>query len=395
MRYKLSVSKVKWSLLVASLLTYHTPSFTSQSCEGVTEEQSPAFQSPFSSCRHNEAMQIAMSARQKQPTRPKPLGAFSSPVVQKNEDDASTPDQFVSSTSKVYGSIGAMAGALSGRVAASAAVAVAGAAAGSMLGPIGTVVGGLVGAAAGIKLELMSKTGRLVGGMIGGTIGSVAGKAASVLGLKPSEELDRECQGFSLSSLPKKLLNTHYTSHPKMPQNLVKEGASQAKPGDLIITNDDGNFMIEILQKLTGGKADWTHNYMVDKDGTVMDILIDVNEPTRWPLEHAFTDNSHAKILRPRYASSESRDKTLKYAGDQFSKITYDAKFDLSTDDAQYCQEYAYKALLEGSPEIKIEPRSFLGRDLVSADELEASPDIDEVWSSGSNFWLNWLSHFN
>ncbi|MBI3928814.1 MAG: hypothetical protein HY319_24955 [Armatimonadetes bacterium] len=266
--------------------------------------------------------------------------------------------------------------------------------AGSYLGVAGAVVGGALGLAAGVKLELKTRAGRLVGGLVGGALGTALGTAAGGLGYRPSEVMSRETSGFSLKSLPSRLLNTHYTSHPKLSGTIVDEGMAHARPGDLIITNDDGDFMLEILQKLIGCRAHWTHNYLVDSDGTVMDILLTENKPTRWPLEVAFKDNCHAKILRPRYANPENLEKTLAAARARFERMTYDFRFDLKTDDAQYCQEYAYKALKEGAPEIRIEPRFRIFRDFVSADEFEASPDLEEVWSTGSNFWINWLSHY-
>lgn len=303
-----------------------------------------------------------------------------------------------SDSRKVWGSIGAMTGALSGRVLVSTAGAVAGAVGANLLGfgTIGSVVGAGLGLYGGVKFELATRSGRLLGGMVGGTLGTVAGAALDQLGVDASDTLAHECRGFTLGSLPGKLLNTHYTSHPKMSGPLVEEGMALAQPGDIIITNDDGDFMIELLQKLGGASANWTHNYMVDSDGTVMDILLTENKPTRWDLRVAFEDNCHAKILRPKYASEQSKEKTLQYARDQFDKIEYDFRFDLESDDAQYCQEYAYKALKAGAPEITIEPgKAFFFRDIISADEFSESPDMEEVWSSGSNFWLNWLSHFN
>ncbi len=296
---------------------------------------------------------------------------------------------------RTAGAVGAMAGALTGRVVASAAVGAAGAVLGNALGgTVGAVVGAAAGLYGGVKLELKSKLGRLAGGMLGGAMGSVLGAAAGVAGWKPSATMAQETKGFSLTALPGRLLDPHYTSHPKMSQEIAAQGMAHIQPGDVLITNDDGNFQLEILQRMLGCTADWTHNYLVDKDLTVMDILLDKNEPTRWSLEYAFTDNSHLKVLRPAYASEESRDKTLEVARSKFGTMKYDFKFDLQSDDAQYCQEYTYKAIKEGSPEIRLEPRHRIFREFMSSDEFEASPDMKEVWSTGSNFWLNWLSHF-
>lgn len=288
-----------------------------------------------------------------------------------------------------------MTGAVTGRLATAVGGAVAGSRLGSSYGTIGAVIGGVAGLAAGGYLESKLPIGRIAGGMIGGVAGSVVGLGADLVGLKPSETLARECKGFSLTKLPGRLANTKYTSHARLSKEVAAEGTKHLMPGDFIMTNDDADFQLELLQRATGGNAHWTHNYMVDNDGTVMDILIGNDGPTRWPLEHAFTDNSHAQILRPHYQSPETLEKTLEAARRGFGTITYDSKFDLRTDDAQYCQEYAYKAIKEGDPSVRITPRKVLGRELVSAEEFQNSPDFTEVWSTGSNFWLNWLSHFN
>lgn len=299
---------------------------------------------------------------------------------------------------KVYGSVGAMTGALSGRVlTALAGGAALGLGVGFLgLGGLAVGVGAAVGLAAGAKTELKTKVGRVLGGMVGGVVGSALGWAADKLGLSPSEELAKECQGFSVRSLPAKLKNPDYTSHKKLSGQVVEDGIAHTKPGDIIVTNNDGNFMLELMQKATGGSGDWTHTFLVGNDGKAIDILVEDNEPREVPLARAFEENEHAKILRPRYQSPESAQKAIAWSQEQFGKITYDTKFDLDSKDAMYCQEYIYNALREGAPEIELTPRKALGfKPLLTADEMAASKDMDEVWSTGSNFWVNWLSHFN
>lgn len=310
-------------------------------------------------------------------------------------------DRSVDST-KVYGSVGAMAGALTGRTAVTLGGAVLGGWGGYQLGEkyglgvVGAGVGALAGLAGGLKTELVTKAGRLAGGMIGGALGSGVGLMADKFGLDTSSEMARECQGFSVGSLPKKLLDPHYSSHQKLRGKIVEDGMAQARPGDIIITNNDNSFKLELMQKATGGDAHWTHNFLVDEEGGVIDILLEDNTPRRMPLRAAFEENNHVLILRPDYESQESIKKTLDWSREQFGKITYDAKFNLDTDDAMYCQEYAYKAFKNGAPEIDIQPRKALGiKPLLTADEFIASPDMKPVWSTGSNFWVNWLSHFN
>ncbi len=344
------------------------------------------------------------------PTLPKPQPQ--GPQTQLDRVDLPNP------VPQVYGAVGAMAGALLvGRPLASLAVAAAaGAVGGAVLGPIGAVAGAALGLYGGIKLELKTKAGRLVGGMLGGAVGVLAGKAAQLLGAQASPEMAEECKGFSLSSLPKKLLNPHYTSHKFPSAATVEEAAAVARPGDLIITNDDGNFMFEIGQKAAGVvqklgeklglsekgdgvRADWTHIYTVDHNHTVIDILLEGGGPSRFPLEFAFTDNTHAKIMRPNYRSEQAKEDYLAWMGTKFGKVSYDTKFDLKSDDAYYCQEYVYKGLEATNPDLGLKPSDVgigpIKRAMVTADSFDQNPNFKEVWSTGSNFWMNWLSHFD
>ena len=310
------------------------------------------------------------------------------------------PDLSASDCRKVLGSVGAMAGALTGRTLASGAVAAAaGLTAGAFgLGPIAIGAASLVGLAAGVKLELSSKLGRLGGGLIGGALGSTVGWVGDLAGFDTSERMRQECKGFSVTSLPGKLLNPNYTSHKKLIHHPEKaaEGMALARPGDIIITNNDENFKLELLQKVAGATGNWTHTFLVDTDGSLIDILQEDNQPRRTPLRTAFEENEHVMILRPDYPSDEARDRGLAWSRSQFGKVTYDAKFDLETKDAVYCQEYLQYALEKADPSLPVEPMKAFGfKPLITADQFIDSPKMEEVWSSGSNFWENWLSHFN
>jgi hypothetical protein len=307
-------------------------------------------------------------------------------------------------TQKVCGAIGTMAGALLvGRPGVTLAGGALGAFAGAAVGgPIGAVIGGLAGAYGGLKFELKTKVGRLVGGLAGGAIGSAVGWAAGKVGLRPGQTLARECKGFSVGSLPSKLLNTHYTSHSKLSKEIAEDGAKHARPGDVIITSDDGDFMLELATKgiglLSTGygvKGHWTHLYTVDHDDKCIDILLGAGGPSQFPVTHAFTDNCHAMILRPEYTSAEHRDKTLDLMKAQFGKIDYDMKFNWKTDESQYCWEYGAKAMMAGDPGVGLKTSKFLGFfDYMTSDNYIENPKMKPVYSTGSNFWVNWLSHF-
>jgi len=262
----------------------------------------------------------------------------------------------------------------------------------SLGGTLGGVAGLAAGAYAGYLLEKKTRIGRLAGGMVGGALGSAIGLAVGAVGWQPSPSLAKETQGFSLQSLPAKLLNPNYTSHHRLTPEEAAPGMALVQPGDIIITSDDEDFQLELMQKAAGASGSWTHAALVDEEKRTMDIYISSNKPVLNPLGFIFGDNHHVSVLRPRYASPQSITKTLDYARAQFGKITYDHKFDMHTDDTQYCQEYVYKALQHGAPEVHIPMRKPLGHDLVLSDDFQISPDVDLVWSTGSSFGTNFLS---
>ncbi|ODT67311.1 hypothetical protein ABS71_11050 [bacterium SCN 62-11] len=294
---------------------------------------------------------------------------------------------------KAAGACGALAGLCVGRTLPVAAGATGGYALGQALGGTwGGVAGLAVGAVAGYYLEKKSRVGRIAGGMVGGTAGVAVGWAAGALGWQPKDQLAKETQGFSLSSLPAKLANPNYTSHHRLTPEEAAPGMALVQPGDIIITSDDEDFQLELMQKAVGASGSWTHAAIVDENKQTMDIYISTNKPVLNELGFVFGDNHHASVLRPRYASPESITKTLDYARSKFEHISYDHSFDMKSDDSQYCQEYIFKALAHGAPEIHIPTRKPLGRELVLSDDFQKSPDIDLVWSTGSSFGYNFLS---
>ncbi|MEW6281066.1 MAG: YiiX/YebB-like N1pC/P60 family cysteine hydrolase, partial [Candidatus Eremiobacterota bacterium] len=156
-------------------------------------------------------------------------------------------------------------------------------------------------------------------------------------------------------------------------------------------TSDDASFWMEQAQKAMGFSGDWTHIGMVDHDGRVLDILLTENTVRSWPLEFIFTDNCHARVLRPAYATPDHRERALSWARAQIGQVTYDWRFSLESDDALYCQEFVQKALRRGG--IEVSAGNVYGlKEFVSADQFSEHPRIEERWSTGSNFWLNWLS---
>ncbi|MDQ7821200.1 MAG: YiiX/YebB-like N1pC/P60 family cysteine hydrolase [Candidatus Eremiobacteraeota bacterium] len=336
----------------------------------------------------------------------------------------STPDD----CPRVTGTIGAAVGAITGRAALLPSLGVAGATALAAsvigLGPVGLIAAGVAGLGLGIYTEAKLKAGRVLGGMIGGTIGSALGHVAQKLGFTPSEKLAEETRGFSLKSLFSKLQNPEYTSHKLISSEEANEIAKNLQPGDLLLGNNDGNFGFEFTQKAIGGSGAWTHIGIVADDKTVMEVMI----PTLNDRPHVVDDksladvfmapdshaganannkpymerdprviiqrNHHVIILRPNYKDRETILNVIK-TGKQHKNVEYDKFFNLSTDDKMYCTEFAYKVLHKAAPEISLEPSSFLGYRFITGDEFIDSPDIKPVFSTGSNFWHNYLSKFD
>lgn len=298
----------------------------------------------------------------------------------------------------VFGAVGTATGAIAGRVILPlASAAFTGSMVGTAVGgPLGTVVGTLAGLGVGAIYEYKSKVGRFVGGLVGGAIGVGLGKLASLIpGYKPGKILTEETKGFSFKSLFSKLMNPEYTSHKKIDSGEAQKVINDLKPGDLIITNNDGDYKFELAQRFMGKSGSWTHIGMVSENNTVLEVLISTDGPTESPTENLFTENHHVIILRPDYKNPESVKKTLKKAREYFGKAKYDFNFKLGSEEKLYCQEYIYKAMKDGAPDIKVEPSRFLGIEYLSADDFIDSPDVKTVYNTGSNFWLNLLSKFD
>jgi uncharacterized protein YycO len=300
---------------------------------------------------------------------------------------------------RIFGTIGAALGAVAGRAAAVLGTGAAlsmtvGAALG--LGPLAAGIGALAGLYLGYKAEKKTRIGRLVGGMIGGAAGIAAGIATSKLTrFTPGKALAEETKGFTYGGLLQKLRNPTCTSHTKLSREEAEKFIKDLKPGDLIITNEDGNFNFEITQKFLGRTGDWTHIGLISEKNTVLEVLIQADGTQETdPLER-MTNNHHVIVLRPEYGSPDEIKNVIDEARSYFGKVTYDHKFNMKDDDKLYCQEYIYKVFHKGAPDIDVRPFKILGREFITADEFINSPDMKVANTTGSNFWLNYLSRFD
>jgi hypothetical protein len=340
---------------------------------------------------------------------PLPIGIAKQGAARKSPDDGASADiadqvslsggqEYVHGTErKVFGAIGAAIGATAVRLALLPGLGAmgAGSLAGSFFGPAGTVIGGIVGLVLGGYAESKLKAGKLAGGMTGGAVGSALGTVAETLGHRSSPVLAEETKGFSLKSLFKNLQDPKYSSHQKISLDEARKIIDKTRPGDIIITNNDDSFGFENLQKLLGKSGDWTHILLMSENKTSLEVLISADGAVEKDAAESLTSHHHVMILRPSYEDRAAVENTIGSAREYQGKVTYDHRFNLSSDDKHYCQEYVYKALQKGAPGISIPPSSLLGFKYITADDFIKSPDMKQEFSTGSNFWLNQLSKFD
>jgi hypothetical protein len=299
---------------------------------------------------------------------------------------------------KVFGAIGAASGAVLGRGATIIGAGIAGGmtAAAILGGPVTIGIGAVACMALGLKLEKKTKIGRILGGLIGGATGLAVGMAASKLShFTPSRPLAAEAKDFSFRTLLNKLKDPLYSSHKKLSHEEAVKLMEGVRPGDLIITSQDNKFNFPLTQKAMGKTGDWTHIGLVSEKNSVLEVLISADGTAETPLEDRIRANQHVMILRPGYEKPEEVKNVIDEARSLFGTMTYDHQFNMKSDDKMYCQEYIYKVFQRGAPDIEVKPFTLLGRELISADEFIASPDIKVVKNTGSSFWLNFLSKFD
>ncbi|MBI2264107.1 MAG: hypothetical protein HYU64_02870 [Armatimonadetes bacterium] len=303
---------------------------------------------------------------------------------------------------KTCGAVGAGIGSLVGRLTVlPTAGALAGAAAGSFLGPVGTVTGGILGGLGGLVVELHGKfrgifpAGRVVGGTIGGALGIVVGSVLdhSPVKPRPSEALACETQGFSFKGLLRHIADAAYTSHPKLSQEKAREIGQLVRPGDVLVTNNEELLDFEIPLFLMAAQGNWTHTALYEGDGKVIESLGSKGVIER-SLDELITTNHHAMILRPAYSSPDGPEKAIETAKG-FLGRPYDGKFSLKSDDKVYCIEHTYKAVKGGGPELRLSPTKLFGYPVVTPKTFIVSPDLQVIYSTGSSFFLNYLSKFD
>ncbi|MHB2015624.1 MAG: hypothetical protein ACYCW6_01620 [Candidatus Xenobia bacterium] len=256
----------------------------------------------------------------------------------------------------------------------------------------------LAGLAGGVALECWSHVGRLAGGMAGGALGSGSGRLTGALGWQPSPAMQQATQKFSLAALPHKLMNPEYTGAPAIRKNpAAVEALFAAKPGDLLLVQHEGLFFgANMAARLAGASGRYCHVGMVEPGGKVLDLM---DTGGRERTEQKWLGFTHLAVLRPHYTTPQEAAKVVGATRQKLNSVQYEYDFRLPpdgtrTDNKEYCTEFIYNRLREQAPHIHLEPLHFLGARFVTADTFANSPDIDTVYDSGSNFWLNHLTRF-
>jgi hypothetical protein len=229
------------------------------------------------------------------------------------------------------------------------------------------------------------------------------GQVASKLGYKPAEELIKETDSFSLLKLPKKLFNPTilkwgYTKHTRLSPETIKEVIKLLQPGDIVVTCSDSSaasMFVQTVQKLKRRISGWSHMGLVTNTGNIVHSMPSFGGRMT-PPETFMERSHHLMVLRPKYKDADAVDRTINEAK-QLAKSAkyYDFSFSLSIDKALYCSELVTKALQKGDPEIKIAPTTFLKfKKIILLDDVIESPQMEKIYDTGSNFWMNYLSRF-
>jgi len=284
----------------------------------------------------------------------------------------------------------------------------------SICAPIGigvalaTGVVALGGLTAGIAAEMKTKAGRVLGGLTGSIVGSACGALAGLVGWRPAPALADLVTGFSIKSLPSRLRDKNYFAYPPLRDDArAQEALRSVLPGDILVAHHENVFDgAAITTRLAGAHADFTHPGLVTDRGTVLELL--EFGPKERPIQK-WLKFPHLAVLRPQYATLESRLDTIKDALQMAQRVTYNDALKLRQvpdpdgRPKEYCTEFVYNRLREKAPEIRLQEQVFSPGTgplrlchipFVTPDIFFDSPDIEVVYNSGSHFWLNWLSRY-
>ena len=191
------------------------------------------------------------------------------------------------------------------------------------------------------------------------------------------------------------------------------------KPGDILLTSQNNYPGWQFVEKVLFD-SDWTHAAIYIGDGRFVESttddkqyyvplgnnkfrvadkndLKDLNKlipgfgiVEELPVEKCFNNCTHLAVVRPPYKTREDINSAINYAKNQVGKL-YDDDMNTNDDSKLFCSELPFNALKSGPNPInyKIEPLS----GIISPDVFLNKDNSNLIWSDGSNFWKNMLSH--
>ncbi len=293
---------------------------------------------------------------------------------------------------KIFGMVGTAIGAAVGKAALPLAtgITVAAAFTATLAGPIAIAGAALLGLVGGALAEKYTASGTLAGGIAGAGAGYIAGKVAEKLGHIPTEKYSAIAQKFDFEDIPSKIKSSISDELKGLSGEQQNEILTKIKPGDILVTEGDGlaSVFINTGQKLLGVTGNWLHGAMVGESGTILEMRQTGYQEV--PIDNLFAQEDHIMILRPEYKSEENVKDTLA-AMRENKNAKYDFALNLQSDEKLYCTELIYKSLKKGAPDINVDESKSFGRNYVLAQDFLNSPDINVVYSTGSQLYVNEL----
>lgn len=285
---------------------------------------------------------------------------------------------------KVSSATGAGYGAMVGHVAVLGAGLALGAMAGATLFPGSSTIAGIAGGALGLvgggALHAKTLIGRRVGSVTGALVGQAVSPAVAALGVEISEERAKITEGHSLSKLVKNGGQFFHSSIPTIDPKESREFVEKLKPGDIVLTKNEGSTIFNLLTYLPSGEYDFNHALLYIGDGKAIEATTGkgVHE---FELAPELTHKHHAIALRVPLEEGQA-DKVIESARSLKGR-PYDYLFRATTD-SLYCSELISHAYKEGAPQVGFNERSLLRKVFVLPGDLKKT-DGDVIAEAGEH----------
>lgn len=164
------------------------------------------------------------------------------------------------------------------------------------------------------------------------------------------------------------------------------------QPGDILLSTDNEYPVFQFIEKVTLG-TDWTHMVMYMGDGKIAESTTIGEKFSANKSLDKYLNTYHVAVVRPNYKTEADKNFALQYMKDAEGRL-YDPYYDTSDESMLYCSEAAYHAFRKMPNPINLPLTHTFGRDIVSPDAVLNNPNTKLIWSSGSNYWKNQLSHY-